>query len=938
MPDPVNRKSELPEDLRVQIDLFKRKLWQIKVTEAVFAGFFGLIASFLIILIVERFIEIPTPIRILNLVIGFSLFAVFVPIWINRWVFKHRREKQLARLISDKFPRLGDRILGVLELEKQKAGADNISDELKAAAMMSVAEEAKHRDFSEALPGSSRGKWMIALASGVVLIIAGFAVLPTAGIISSVKRWLTPWGDTERFTFVKIDASEYENGLVVPLNEDFQIDIKLHEDSRKEESGRAKYAQESWSTQNFEGDRISFPFSPKTKKGQVSIKIGDAEEQIQVTPTPRPILRKSKASIQLPDYLGNTEPQIINLSGGIVQVVEGSSVTILSESDREVSSSSISNIQRLVTESELQIEGQDETFLPFSSLSLPINQTGKIIHSGPFTVAKDTFKFNLNWTDSYGLDSKRPASFRIEPTPDHEPTTYLNAPSMEFVHLIGTPFSFHISASDDLGIKSAGFAWSGKHFKPSPSLPAAGEEPIYALANGGYSEESFEEEVVSSKKIQDITTPQSLIVKSWVEDQNPNHERVYSEQSIIVHLFDEAMMNEYHLSELERHQLRITELSEKAQENLENTELLQYLLKQANEDAKSSDPQTAKTAKQKQQELSAALEDIKNKEIDQIEEIDEINKDLEQTFQQSAMDQTLNPDTLAKIKGIQNKLQEAKKAKQNADQNLKNTQNNQEDLNQQANQNSPEAQQQQQNSEEQIEQAKQQQKKAQQALNDASKKAEEAKDNEEIATFINRLNQLAKDQREVEETIANLNTQYYEKDAHLSILGEPFDSRPETQKSIINSVYELQKQIKSDAGWIYEELLDYTSRASKPKLQEVLNAMETVRINETTTVSVDAGLDKIIYCLENNHYGMSLIKSKFWAKQFDDYAKLVSEATKSPPGGGGGGGPDQQSMNDEDFNFLLRIMQMVKQQQDIREGTRAMEQLKKSIELQKNLK
>jgi len=43
-------------------------------------------------------------------------------------------------------------------------------------------------------------------------------------------------------------------------------------------------------------------------------------------------------------------------------------------------------------------------------------------------------------------------------------------------------------------------------------------------------------------------------------------------------------------------------------------------------------------------------------------------------------------------------------------------------------------------------------------------------------------------------------------------------------------------------------------------------------------------------------------------------------------------------MNDEDFNFLLRIMQMVKQQQDIREGTRAMEQLKKSIELQKNLK
>ena len=48
--------------------------------------------------------------------------------------------------------------------------------------------------------------------------------------------------------------------------------------------------------------------------------VGDAEEQIDVIPTPRPIIRKTYASIKWPDYLGKSENQIVNLSGGVIQV------------------------------------------------------------------------------------------------------------------------------------------------------------------------------------------------------------------------------------------------------------------------------------------------------------------------------------------------------------------------------------------------------------------------------------------------------------------------------------------------------------------------------------------------------------------------------------------------------------------------------------------
>jgi len=119
-PSKDNLLAPLPESLRKQLEKFKKDLWKIKITEALLAGFLGLVVSFALVFAIDRIWEIPAILRLVIFLAGVSLFAVFAPFWINRWVFKHRKENQLAHLIAKSYPNLGDRLLGVVELHSHR--------------------------------------------------------------------------------------------------------------------------------------------------------------------------------------------------------------------------------------------------------------------------------------------------------------------------------------------------------------------------------------------------------------------------------------------------------------------------------------------------------------------------------------------------------------------------------------------------------------------------------------------------------------------------------------------------------------------------------------------------------------------------------------------------------------------------------------------------
>ena len=61
---------------------------------------------------------------------------------------------------------------------------------------------------------------------------------------------------------------------------------------------------------------------------------------------------------------------------------------------------------------------------------------------------------------------------------------------------------------------------------------------------------------------------------------------------------------------------------------------------------------------------------------------------------------------------------------------------------------------------------------------------------------------------------------------------------------------------------------------------------------------------------------------RHWAKLIDDYKK----SRRGGGGGGGGGGGSQSSISDAEFEFMLKLIRMIQQEQDIRMRTRAAEQ------------
>ena len=91
---PSQETQAIPENLKRLLDDYRRKLWRAKIIEAILAGLLGLLLSFLLVFALDRFIQTSAVLRLWILLGGTSLFAVFAPYWMRRWVWGHRRENE----------------------------------------------------------------------------------------------------------------------------------------------------------------------------------------------------------------------------------------------------------------------------------------------------------------------------------------------------------------------------------------------------------------------------------------------------------------------------------------------------------------------------------------------------------------------------------------------------------------------------------------------------------------------------------------------------------------------------------------------------------------------------------------------------------------------------------------------------------------------------
>ncbi|MCH5376422.1 MAG: hypothetical protein JJ992_20835, partial [Planctomycetes bacterium] len=102
---------QLPATLQQQLQGFRRRVWTVKMTEAVGAAVFAIVVSFLALFAFDRIFDTPWWLRLALFFAALAGCAV-IPLCFHRWIWRRRRPEQLARLLSDRLPHLGDHLLG----------------------------------------------------------------------------------------------------------------------------------------------------------------------------------------------------------------------------------------------------------------------------------------------------------------------------------------------------------------------------------------------------------------------------------------------------------------------------------------------------------------------------------------------------------------------------------------------------------------------------------------------------------------------------------------------------------------------------------------------------------------------------------------------------------------------------------------------------------
>ena len=324
----------LPDGLHLQLAAFRRLLWRIKSIEALGVAAFGLLVAWIVLFVADRLGETSSLVRWILFAVSAGCGAA-IPFAAHRWIWRHRKLDSLAKLIARRFPSLGDQLLGVVEIVRNRSEQQR-SRSLCEAAIRQVADAAGRQDLREAVPRPRHLLWA-ALAAGPLLLAAAMPLVFPEAATNAWRRLLAPWQAVERFTFTRVDR--LPGRLVVPHGEEAEIGVSLREESRwRPDRAVARIGRGPARKSSLDGDRYRFMLPPQAAEASLSLSVGDARQKVTLAPTFRPDIAAIEARIELPEYLDRPETIVKDARGGVVSVVKGSTVMVAATANRELSS------------------------------------------------------------------------------------------------------------------------------------------------------------------------------------------------------------------------------------------------------------------------------------------------------------------------------------------------------------------------------------------------------------------------------------------------------------------------------------------------------------------------------------------------------------------------------------------------------------------------
>ncbi len=867
-PTPPDPATAIPDALRRQLEDFRRHLWRVKVLEAVAGGIIGLLFSFLLVYGLDRIWQTPGLVRLGILAGGTSLFVVFAPYWLHRWVWKHRRESELARLIAKRYPGLGDRLLGVIELQSQQENMDTLSPRLRAAAMEAVAAESARRKFDNALPPQRHRRWgLVAAGLGTCAVLA-FVLTPRAGL-NALQRWLMPLSETERYTFTRLDAPP--SWLAVPFGESFEVALRLSKDSeQRPDGGTGRYGLQPEVTARLDDGFYRFIFPGQQDPGRVVFRVGDLRHEMRIEPVQRPSTEAIAATVIPPAYLELPE-KTLSLATGVLSAVEGSEVRITLTTNRPLAHATFGPA-RAASDPLSQHENQAGVEPIEGMLAL----AGREASTPVIKIGNSSMVIPFAWRDELGLEGGTGFSIRLDALKDMPPGVYLQGIDRQKVMLPEETVDFEVLAEDDFGIRSLGIEWVGEFTKPTDEVPARGE---MKLVDGAPEERRILHAASFSPGALGIP-PQKILLRGYTEDYLPERGRVYSDP-VTIYVLTRDEHAQLLKSQFDRN---ISELEDLARRELNAFEENQRLERLDGEELQTD-------------EIRKRLDAQEQAEAENTRRMEDLTERMEQLLKDAARNGDIDKETLQKIAEALKSMQEL------SSQDMPAVRDKLADA--QDHTNTPEK------AEEDMAEAVEQQKKVVEKMQEAVAKANDANRQFEAGTFVNRLKKAAGEQNGIAQSLI---------DGFNRILGSKAGDLDPSDIRRLAEASRQQSDTASDVRWIQEDLSHYFARTEESAFREIYDEMRES--------GIDLGLDDVRTRLQANHSFVATEGAKKWANQLGEWAaKLEGEIRGGGGGGEGGGSPDSE---DEDFEFMLRVMKMIQQEQDLRGRTRTLEQLRRS--------
>ncbi len=491
----------LPAGICDKLDDFRRRVWLLKLTEGILAACFGLSVSYLIVFGFDRFWNTPTSLRWLILGAGTAGLVLGVPLKWYRWVWRIRRLEQVARLLRTKLPRLGDRLLGIIELA-QSDWEQSHSRELCRAAMRQVDEDTRETDFRSAVPHPRYRQWAWAAGLTLVLGLGLWMGVPSASV-NAFFRWLMPWRNIERYTFAQL--SKLPDAMIVPASEPFDLTAQLSPTTAWSPSqGSATYGKQPRFKTPLHENQYTFQLPPQKDKDTLVVRVGDAKQQIVVQPELRPEMMQIEGHVRLPSYLKYSRSQIRDGRGGAISPLSGSELHFEGRVSRPLAEASLDGYA-------LSISGDH-----FSSRPQIVNASGD---------------HEFEWRDTLGLAAKSPFKIIVTPSSDQAPGLLSRKLNKEQVLLESDVLAFEVTATDDFGIREIGMEWQGVPDPIYNPTPAKGEKLVAA----GAPEQTTLEATATLSVDSDKISAQSLQVRLFTTDYLPDRPRVYSPM-VLIHI------------------------------------------------------------------------------------------------------------------------------------------------------------------------------------------------------------------------------------------------------------------------------------------------------------------------------------------------------------------------------------------------------------------